>query len=146
MSDPIEPWPVVRKGDQGHPILTLQQLLRAHRQSIAVDGVFGPVTENAVKALQRTAGLQPDGVVGPRTWPRAILVVRRGSRGDAVRGVQVEISFRDLSGQAQPPLDGIFGPQVEQSVRDFQNALGIAVDGIVGPVTWRAYVSGMLSF
>ena len=27
-----------------------------------------------------------------------------------------------------------------------QQALGITVDGIVGPVTWRALVSGMLSF
>jgi hypothetical protein len=27
-----------------------------------------------------------------------------------------------------------------------QQALGISVDGIAGPVTWRAPVSGMLSF
>ena len=31
-------------------------------------------------------------------------------------------------------------------MRGFQQALGIAVDGIVGPLTWRALVSGMLSF
>jgi peptidoglycan hydrolase-like protein with peptidoglycan-binding domain len=31
-------------------------------------------------------------------------------------------------------------------VRSFQQALGLTVDGIVGPLTWRALVSGMLSF
>jgi peptidoglycan hydrolase-like protein with peptidoglycan-binding domain len=31
-------------------------------------------------------------------------------------------------------------------VRGFQQALGITVDGIVGQLTWRALVSGMLSF
>jgi peptidoglycan hydrolase-like protein with peptidoglycan-binding domain len=43
-------------------------------------------------------------------------------------------------------IDGIFGPQTEQAVRGFQDALDITVDGVVGPVTWRALVSGMLSF
>jgi peptidoglycan hydrolase-like protein with peptidoglycan-binding domain len=37
------------------------------------------------------------------------------------------------------------------AVRDFQRALhqdipSVTVDGIVGPITWRALVSGMLSF
>ena len=50
MSDPIQPWPVSRNGDQDHPILTLQELLRAHSHQIAVDGVFGPLTEAAVRA------------------------------------------------------------------------------------------------
>jgi peptidoglycan hydrolase-like protein with peptidoglycan-binding domain len=31
-------------------------------------------------------------------------------------------------------------------VRSFQQALGLTIDGIVGPLTWRALVSGMLSF
>ena len=43
-------------------------------------------------------------------------------------------------------MDGIFGPKTDAAVRDFQKALQVTVDGIVGPVTWRALVSGMLSF
>jgi peptidoglycan hydrolase-like protein with peptidoglycan-binding domain len=43
-------------------------------------------------------------------------------------------------------VDGIFGPKTATAVRGFQQALGITVDGIVGPLTWRALVSGMLSF
>jgi len=67
VSDPIQPWPVSRNGDQDHPILTLQELVRAHSHQIAVDGVFGPLTEAAVRAVQTSTGLTVDGIVGPVT-------------------------------------------------------------------------------
>jgi peptidoglycan hydrolase-like protein with peptidoglycan-binding domain len=148
MSASILPWPIVRRGDTEHPVRTLQHLLRAHGQNIAVDGIFGPRTEAAVRAVQTSAGIGVDGIVGPQTWPRVIVQVKRGSRGEAVKGVQEEFQFRNLSGDPSKGLqiDGIFGPQTDAAVRGFQQALGISVDGIVGPVTWRALVSGMLSF
>ncbi|MFE3719827.1 peptidoglycan-binding protein [Streptomyces cyaneofuscatus] len=34
----------------------------------AVDGVYGPRTEQAVKRLQAKAGIEDDGLVGPDTW------------------------------------------------------------------------------
>ncbi|MFE7479205.1 peptidoglycan-binding protein [Streptomyces sp. NPDC057552] len=34
----------------------------------AVDGVYGPNTEQAVKRLQARAGIEDDGLVGPDTW------------------------------------------------------------------------------
>jgi peptidoglycan hydrolase-like protein with peptidoglycan-binding domain len=34
---------------------------------IPADGVFGPMTERAVKRFQRSHGLVPDGIVGPLT-------------------------------------------------------------------------------
>jgi peptidoglycan hydrolase-like protein with peptidoglycan-binding domain len=148
MTDPIQPWPVVQSGSQDHPVRTLQHLLRAHGQSVAVDGIFGPLTEAAVKAIQTSSGLTVDGVVGPQTWPALIVQVQQGSTGDAVRGVQEEFQFRNLSGDPNVGLqiDGIFGALTDQAVRGFQQALAGTVDGIVGPLTWRALVSGMLSF
>ncbi len=146
-ADPIAPFPVVRRGDKVFPVRPLQQLLRARSHPVAVDGIFGPNTESAVKAFQQSRSLTSDGIVGPQTWAKLIVQVKKGSTGDAVRGVQEVIKFHDQSGGEAPPvqIDGIFGPRTDTFVRGFQTALGIASDGIVGPITWRALVSGMLS-
>jgi len=149
----ISPWPLVRQGDQQHPVKTLQYLLRARGHTVTVDGIFGPKTDAAVRDFQKSKGLAVDGVVGPYTWQALIITVKQGSQGDAVRGVQEEFQFRNLSGDPAKGLavDGIFGPKTDAAVRGFQQALhqdipSVTVDGIVGPVTWQALVSGMLSF
>lgn len=143
----IQPWPLVKKGDENHPVKTLQHLLRAHGHIVAVDGIFGVRTNAAVRQFQAGHGLTVDGVVGKHTWPALVIEVAHGSKGEAVRGVQEEFQFRNLSGDPSKGLqvDGDFGPKTEAAVRGFQEALSITVDGIVGPVTWRALVSGMLS-
>jgi peptidoglycan hydrolase-like protein with peptidoglycan-binding domain len=149
----ILPFPVVRQGDQQHPVQTLQYLLRARGQTVQVDGVFEAKTDAAVRAFQKAKNLTVDGIVGPKTWAALIVVVRRGDQGDAVRGAQEEFQFRNESGDPSKgvQVDGIFGPKTEEAVRGFQQALAldypeVTVDGIVGPITWRALVSGMLSF
>ena len=142
----VQPWPLVRQGDRNHPVRTLQRLLRQRGHTVVVDGIFGPKTDAAVRAFQTAANLAVDGIVGPQTWGALIVTVRRGSQGEAVKGVQEEAAFRDLSDNPPPlAIDGIFGPRTEAFVRGFQEAVEIAVDGIVGPVTWRALISGMLS-
>lgn len=145
MPEPIQPWPLVRRGALEHPVRTLQHLLRAHGKSVSVDGVFGAATETAVREFQTSRGLAADGVVGPHTWSALILIVRVGSRGEAVRGVQEEFRFRAGDPSHSLQVDGIFGPRTDAAVRAFQDALGLAVDGVVGPITWRALVSGMLA-
>jgi peptidoglycan hydrolase-like protein with peptidoglycan-binding domain len=145
--DPIAPWPLVRQGDRIFPVRPLQQLLRARNHQISVDGIFGPRTKDAVQDFQRSKGLAADGIVGPNTWPRLVVQVKRGSKGDAVRAVQEVIKFHDQSNGEGPgvQVDGDFGPRTDAFVRGFQTAVGTPSDGIVGPITWRALVSGMLS-
>src|SRR4051794_39678133 len=98
MSGSISPWPVVENGSSGHPIRTLQYLLRARGHAVVPDGAFGPDTQIAVKAFQASCGLAADGIVGSPTWAALVVLVRKGSQGDAVKGVQEEFQLRNLSG------------------------------------------------
>lgn len=56
-------------GDAGPEVAEAQCLLR--RAGISpggIDGMFGPLTQRAVKAFQKRSGLDVDGMVGPHTW------------------------------------------------------------------------------
>lgn len=46
----------------------LQTLLNARGFELPADGMFGPVTEDAVRRFQRHEGLVEDGIVGALTW------------------------------------------------------------------------------
>lgn len=147
-------WPFLRQGQPApgplavEPIRSLQYLLRQHgHPEVVVDGIFGPITEAAVRAFQQSHGLWVDGIVGDQTWPAIVVQVQHGSQGDAVRGVQSHFQARNLSGDPSKGLqiDGTFGPKTDATVRGFQQAAGLAVDGIVGPFTWNALVNGILA-
>ncbi len=60
--------PTLRKGDRGESVKQLQSKLRDRGYTVAVDGIFGNKTLEAVKAYQADHGLTVDGVVGPKTW------------------------------------------------------------------------------
>ena len=60
---------------------TLQAKLNERGASIAVDGVFGRGTANAVRSLQSAAKIGVDGVVGPQTWNAANSNVRISDGG-----------------------------------------------------------------
>ncbi|BAY24287.1 peptidoglycan binding domain-containing protein [Calothrix sp. NIES-2100] len=60
--------PNLRFGDSGDAVRVLQRLLLNNRYAVKVDGVFGALTETAVKAFQNQRNLNADGVVGQRTW------------------------------------------------------------------------------
>lgn len=66
--EPAKNVPTLRRGSEGELVAELQTLLVVWGADIAVDGKFGPATEEAVKAFQREHGLTVDGVVGPKTW------------------------------------------------------------------------------
>lgn len=66
---PTAPLAILRKGAAGDSVVLLQQRLRAlGLYSGPIDGGFGEETEAAVKAAQRQAKLEEDGIVGGGTW------------------------------------------------------------------------------
>jgi len=78
---PVTDWitgmPVVRQGDTGPVVRTVQGLLLARsyvightgQLGVGLDGQFGPLTDAAVRNLQAAARITIDGIVGPQTWP-----------------------------------------------------------------------------
>jgi peptidoglycan L-alanyl-D-glutamate endopeptidase CwlK len=69
----------LRRGATGREVIALQKQLRARGFNPGViDGDFGPGTEAAVLAFQKSEGLLADGVVGPRT--AAALAGRKPAR------------------------------------------------------------------
>lgn len=61
--------------------------------------------------------------------------LRQGSRGDAVRTLQIALN-RWYPRLPQLAQDGVFGPNTRARVVYFQHRAGLATDGIVGPRTW----------
>ena len=53
----------IRLGAVGENVKLVQRSLGLNE-----DGVFGPGTEQAVKEFQQRSGYEPDGIVGPQTW------------------------------------------------------------------------------
>lgn len=61
--------PTLSRGSTGPYVTEVQTKLQSLGfYSGAVDGVFGPLTEQAVRDFQQSRGLAVDGVVGPNTW------------------------------------------------------------------------------
>lgn len=64
----------VQRGSSGPAVAAVQHNLRyTYGYSLAVDGIFGPVTERAVQTFQRSFGIGVDGIVGPVTWHTLIV-------------------------------------------------------------------------
>lgn len=59
---------LLRRGSRGPEVRDLQRRLNElGYEAGPVDGIFGPLTERAVRSFQRDSGLVVDGLVGPRT-------------------------------------------------------------------------------
>ena len=159
------------RGDTGEIVFIVQYYLSYIGEFvdsipvIAIDGNFGILTENAVKAFQATYGLPVTGVIDAVTWyymynvysgiienipqiytegvtvPFPGIVLEIGSEGNAVRLLQNYLNYIAGSFSDIPvvPVTGYYGTQTENAVTQFQNLFGIAGDrGVVTGLTWKA--------
>jgi putative chitinase len=79
------------QGDTGDDVKTLQEVLNAqHFNPGAIDGNYGQGTVAAVMAFQKSEGLLPDGVAGPRTLS-ALNLADSDRLPSAIPAVSVEI-------------------------------------------------------
>ncbi|MFF9350042.1 peptidoglycan-binding protein [Streptomyces sp. NPDC014734] len=134
-----------RSGSAGPQVSAVQRLLGEQGHSAgAVDGDFGPATQQAVTAYQAAHGLEADGVVGARTWTALLSAgatppLEQGASGDGVKRLQRALTAALGSTVA---VDGSFGPATVTAVRGYQTNRGLDPDGVVGPATWAALQAG----
>lgn len=160
---------VLSFGDEGNFVANLQvyiDYLAAYYNTIptvAVDGIFGEETRDAVYAAQSTFGLPVTGVVDAATWeaiysaylgiigtvsseytegvtvPFAGVPLGIGSESEAVRLLQEYLNFIGTFYSAIPPVSvtGYFGSATQQAVLAFQRLFGIRELGVVGLLTWN---------
>ena len=155
--------PQLSKGSRGRLVVSLQQLINEAGGRLAVDGIFGPATDRAVRRFQSANGLFVDGIVGPKTAAALhashyrepepakeapggdkdngegpILsgrpMLKKGMQGPKVRTLQDMLSRAGF----RTYVDGDFGAATERSVKSYQRSRGLGVDGVVGPKTANA--------
>ena len=134
------------RADPSATVAALQVGLHAHGLYRGpIDGIAGPLTKRAVRALQRRARIAVDGVPGPRT--RRALGRFAAHRRLGVRPLHIGLAGWDVAamqfelaehGFASGTFDGILGPRIEHALRRFQKWAGLHVDGIAGIATLKA--------
>lgn len=102
----------LRRGDRGMLVRIAQTALaRAGHNPGTVDGIFGPNTQNAVRAFQQARGLTVDGIIGPRTW--TALMAYLGTGGQPGPGT---IMYTVQAGDTLWSIAQRFGTTVEEIV------------------------------
>jgi peptidoglycan hydrolase-like protein with peptidoglycan-binding domain len=143
----------LRKGSAGAAVWELQAFLRLQGYPVGViDGKFGNLTHQAVRAFQHDHGLAEDGVAGTATRAavRAMTqqagfaslasatgkILRPGASGVEVRELQ---GWLKVAGHDPGAIDGKYGSKTTAAVKAFQQAHSpLAADGKVGAATRAA--------
>jgi len=131
------------------PVRQVQRALRSGSYAPGpVDGLYGPLTEAAVRRFQQVHGLTIDGIAGPQTGAalrtaslgqrRAPPAIRPGagyrSPGGSARVLEIQRMLGGLRYE-YGPLDGLFGPRTQAAVQWFQVKHGFLPTGIVDQAT-----------
>ena len=150
-------------GVQGNDVKELQDWLKALGYDAGTsDGIFGRMTEDAVKAFQADNHLTADGVAGPLTLAALESNNYNATPGtstdaavspDAAASAPVAQNIRTLSygmtgtdvydlqamlqklGYPAGAPDGTFGSMTREAVMMYQQDRGLEVDGYAGPLT-----------
>ena len=93
---------VYRQGSTGDAVRTIQTKLSNWGYfSGAIDGIYGPKTEEAVKYFQRKNGLTADGVVGPATLRALGMSTTGGESPASSQSNSVDLLARVISAEAR---------------------------------------------
>ena len=157
------------EGDTGVEVNNVQYLIAYLSQfydtipAVAIDGVYGSETANAVRSFQRTFDLPVTGTVDYPTWdvmyrtyigfleaipfkyiegnilPYPGIPLRLGSESETVRLLQEYINYIAGIIPEIPSVSptGYFGTQTQAAVIALQNFLGIEPNGTVAAATWN---------
>lgn len=139
---------ILKYEDTGSEVRSLQKKL--HELDFyegSIDGVFGVMTETAVRNFQEASDLRVDGLVGPSTRNQIESTLedsdisikkdqflRRGDYGQRVSELKKmlrEKGFLAREGNSE------FCFQTARAVELLQEHYGLQVDGVVGPRTWN---------
>lgn len=141
---------ILKVGSRGPEVVQLQTKLKEKNYyTSTVDGIYGPLTRNAVIKFQQDNRLLVDGIAGPQTLSalykstsntsktstQTTTILKIGSRGQAVKDLQSQLKSLNYY---KSSIDGIYGPLTADAVRAFQRDNGLVVDGIAGPKTLAA--------
>ena len=142
----------LKVGSSGQAVKDLQTALIANGAAVrgGADGRFGPMTQSALKAFQRSKGLPETGVVAdadaaalglgaaaptpapstPAPTPSNPYVgLTVGARGELVKNVQQALINAGIS--VRGGADGVFGNATKGAVVLFQQQKGLSVTGSV---------------
>ncbi len=140
-ADGQEAWPVLREGaSQNRNVVVAQYLLRFRRESLSVDGAFGPGTTRAVRSFQSASGLAADGVVGAQTWSALLrdLPVSEGQVGEEVAAAQYLLKYRyGLDVVVSSRHDA----RTTTAIKAFQKQMCLEQNGTVGRFTFTALIT-----
>ena len=85
----------LKKGSRGNDVKVLQKALHLYE-----DGIFGALTEEAVKQFQSANGLKPDGVVGDKTW--SVILPKKDELTKSKRNIKEIIVYCTATPEGRP--------------------------------------------